>query len=127
KRCRCELRKPKPHAHRRQPMLNLTIRKNILRLIILFAALSFSTFSTEAASLPSPSPPPGCLPATTTAYENNRVIYQEFPAGGTSETAWLITWAELPLRGVWIQGAWFFRKKPFTANTAVQVLGQAGL
>ena len=108
-------------------MLNLTIRRITLRLIILFTALSYSTFSTKAASSPSPSPSPGCLPATTTAYENNRVIYQEFPAGGTSETAWLVAWTELPLRGVWIQGAWFFRKKPFTANTAVQVLGQAGL
>lgn len=107
-------------------MINLT-RKIALRLIILFTALIFSTFGTEAASSPSPNPTPGCLPATTTAYENNSVIYQEFPAGGASETAWLVAWTELPLRGVWIQGAWFFRKKPFTANTVVQVLGQAGL
>jgi hypothetical protein len=68
-----------------------------------------------------------CLPATTTQYESSRIIYQEFPARGPAETAWVIVWSENDHQGLWIEGAWFLRKKPFTIANAIQVLGRAGL
>ncbi|HEX8475553.1 MAG TPA: LamG-like jellyroll fold domain-containing protein [Pyrinomonadaceae bacterium] len=77
---------------------------------------------------PTPTPTPSCcLPATTTAYEPLQIIYQQFPSRGPAETAWGIVWSEEGHRGLWIQGAWFWRKKPFTWGTRTQVLGRAGL
>src|SRR6266487_491736 len=67
---------------------------------------------------------PICLPATTTANEMNRVIYQEFPARGPTETAWTIVWSELPARGLWIENAWF---TPKPGAQPILVLGQSGL
>jgi primary-amine oxidase len=68
-----------------------------------------------------------CLPATTTQYEPSRIIFQEFPARGPAETAWVVVWSENDHKGLWIEGAWFLRKKPFTLSNAIQVLGRAGL
>lgn len=65
-----------------------------------------------------------CLPATTTANEINRVIYQEFPAQGPAETAWKIVWSENGTRGLWIENAWF---TPKPGATPILVLGRAGL
>lgn len=71
--------------------------------------------------------PSCCLPATTTQYESSRVIYQQFPATGPGETAWVIAWSEHGNKGLWIEGAWFLRKHPFTLANSIQVLGRAGL
>ena len=80
------------------------------------------------ASLANAASPSPCLPATTTAYEGYRVIYQEFPALGPTETSWAVAWTEgtpgFGTRGLWIAGAWF-RAKP--GANFVQVLGQSGL
>jgi hypothetical protein len=79
-------------------------------------------------SVPSPKIAAGCcLPATTTQYEPSRIIFQEFPARGPAETAWVVMWSESDHKGLWIEGAWFLRKKPFTLSNAIQVLGRAGL
>jgi hypothetical protein len=55
------------------------------------------------------------------------VIYQQFPARGPGETAWVIAWSEKGNKGLWIESAWFLRNHPFTWANAIQVLGQAGL
>lgn len=68
-----------------------------------------------------------CLPATTTQYEPSRIIFQQFPAQGPAETAWVVVWSENNHKGLWIENAWFLRKKPFTLSNAIQVLGAAGL
>jgi hypothetical protein len=54
----------------------------------------------------------------------NRVIYQEFPARGPTETAWKIVWSEFGSRGLWIENAWF---TPKPGATPILVLGQSGL
>jgi hypothetical protein len=85
-----------------------------------FLAALFSlglAFSSRAATNP------GCLPATTTANEINRVIYQEFPAQGPTETAWTVVWSEFGTRGLWIEKAWFTQKP----HAPVLVLGRSGL
>jgi hypothetical protein len=88
--------------------------------------------SAQPAPLPAETAPPaatptGCLPATTTQYESSQIVYQQFPSKGPAETAWIVQWFENGHKGLWIQGAWFWRKKPFTAATLIQVLGQSGL
>jgi hypothetical protein len=84
--------------------------------------------TTTPTPIPTPTPLPSCcLPATTTQYEQGKIIYQEFPSKGPAETAWGIVWSEDGHRGLWIEGAWFWRKKPFTWGNRVQVLGRAGL
>jgi hypothetical protein len=91
----------------------------MLRLRCLNALFSFGlVFSARAATNP------GCLPATTTAFENSRVIYQEFPAQGPTETAWVVVWSEHGTRGLWIENAWFI---PKPGAAAVLVLGPSGL
>jgi hypothetical protein len=39
----------------------------------------------------------------------------------------VVVWSEDGHKGLWIEGAWFWRKKPFTGATVIQVLGRAGL
>lgn len=68
-----------------------------------------------------------CLPATTTQYEPQRVIFQKFPANGPGETAWGIVWSENHDRGLRIEAAFLWRKPPFTWGNALQVLGPTGL
>ena len=41
-------------------------------------------------------------------------VVQEFPAGGTMETAWRVSWASEPGKGLYITGAWF-RRSPASA------------
>lgn len=65
-----------------------------------------------------------CPPATTTANEINRVIHQEFPAQGPTETGWTVVWSEHGIRGLWIENAWF---TPKPGATPVLVLGPSGL
>ena len=98
-------------------MLALTNKRTAVVFIIVCVALMLYAIRGNAQSSP-------CLPATTTALEMNRLIYQEFPARGPTETAWKITWAEFGFRGLWIESA-SFRPKP-SANF-IQVLGQSGL
>jgi hypothetical protein len=82
----------------------------------------------RTANTSTPTPLPSCcLPATNTQFEQYQIIYQQFPAKGPAETAWGIVWSENGHRGLWIEGAWFWRKKPFTWQNRVQVLGRAGL
>jgi hypothetical protein len=92
-------------------------------LALLLAAIHHGAVNSATAASPSPSPS-DCLPATTTAWESNRVIYQEFPARGPTETAWIVVWTEYGHRGLWIASAWF-RPKP--SSNFFQVLGQSGL
>ena len=101
---------------------------NILLAVMLCAFCAGTSYPQPPARTARPSSTPGCcLPATTTQWESNRGIYQEFPAQGPSETAWAIIWSENGNKGLWIEGAWFWRKRPFTAQTVIQVLGRAGL
>ncbi|HKO55107.1 MAG TPA: LamG-like jellyroll fold domain-containing protein [Thermoanaerobaculia bacterium] len=65
-----------------------------------------------------------CLPATTTANEINRVVHQEFPAQGPTETAWTVVWSENGTQSLWIENAWF-TPKPGAAPRLV--LGRSGL
>ena len=65
-----------------------------------------------------------CVSVTTTANEINRVIYQEFPGQGPTETAWTVVWSEHGFRGLWIENAWF---TPKPGATPVLVLGPSGL
>jgi hypothetical protein len=96
-----------------------------LMFCVICAGTSYSQPSTKTAS--TASAPSGCLPATNTQGESSRMIYQQFPAQGPPETAWGIIWSENGRKGLWIEGAWFWRKPPFNASNAIQVLGRAGL
>lgn len=105
-------------------MLVLTNKRTALGFSIVCLALMLSAIRAKAAgALPSPTPN-DCLPATTTALEMNRVIYQEFPARGPTETAWTIGWSEFDNRGIWIEYARF---TPKPGATPIMVLGQSGL
>jgi hypothetical protein len=113
--------------YRRKAMIIPTNPRSASLLICACAILILLFQSGAAASPLAPAPsatPNGCLPSTTTAWENNRVIFQKFPALGPSETSWIVVWTEFGHRGLWIAGAWF-RPKP-SANF-IQVLGQSGL
>lgn len=104
----------------------------IILLAVLFSAIcpgrSYSQRAASAKPTATATPVPTCcLPATTTQWESSKAIYQQFPARGPAETAWVVVWSENGNRGLWIEGAWFWRKKPFTAATVIQVLGRAGL
>ncbi len=90
--------------------------------VVLMLIIRVNVAASGLSPLPTPTPG-GCLPATTTAWENNRVIYQEFPARGPTETTWLIVWTKNVEEGLWIANAWF-KPKP-TANF-IAVLGQSG-
>jgi len=89
-------------------------------IVICAATCTGAAYSRTASSTP-------CLPATTTALESSRLVFQQFPANGPAETAWIVAWSENGHKGLWIQGAWFWRKAPFTSADAIQVLGRAGL
>jgi len=99
-------------------MLTLTNNRTVFAFIVVFMALTASAIRARAAG---GSP---CLPATTTALEINRVIYQEFPALGPTETSWKIVWGEFGYRGLWIENAWF---TPKPGAQPIMVLGQSGL
>src|SRR5438132_5895482 len=100
-------------------------------LAVFSAVCAGTVYSHPAAGRqPSPTPTPVptcCLPATTTQWEPNNVIFQKFPARGPAETAWGIVWSEYGHKGLWIEAAVFWRKPPFTLSNAIHVLGQAGL
>lgn len=108
-------------------MSNLT-KRTARVFLVLCLALKLSLICEETADSRSASPTipasNGCLPATTTANEMNRVIYQEFPAHGPTETAWQIVWTEFGNKGLWIEEANF---TPKPGATPIQVLGQTGL
>jgi hypothetical protein len=98
--------------------------------VMFFTICAYIPYFQPAANTASPTPPQCCcLPATTTQWESSSFIYQEFPARGPSETAWAIAWSQHGHKGLWIEGAWFWRKPPFTIGSPslVRVLGQAGL
>jgi Concanavalin A-like lectin/glucanases superfamily/Copper amine oxidase, enzyme domain len=82
-----------------------------------------TVFALSATPSKAGNPPFGCLPATDTGMEINRTIYQEFPARGPTETAWVIIWTEFGHRGLWIESAWFM---PKAGASFIQVLGESG-
>ena len=97
----------------------------VIRLRILHASLEKAEQTKKIVNAPNaPGAATCCLPATTTADEQNRIIYQEFPANGPTETAWLIVWTEFGQRGLWIEAAWF---RPTPGGPFIEVLGQSGL
>jgi primary-amine oxidase len=87
------------------------------------AVMLFAIRAEAAGALPSPTPN-GCLPATTTANEMNRIVYQAFPAQGAPETGWIVVWSEFGTRGLWIEAAWFIPKQ---GASPISVLGPSGL
>lgn len=106
-------------------MLILTTKRTAVVFITTCAALMFFAIRAEGAAVAVPAPTPnGCLPATTTADETNRIVYQAFPAQGPPETGWIIVWTESGYRGLWIEAAWFI---PKPGATPIRVLGQSGL
>jgi len=102
-------------------------KKTAVVFIIVFLGLISSSSRAAAAGSPAATlasaTAGACLPATTTANEMNRVIYQEFPAQGPTETAWTIVWTEFGYRGLWIEDAWF---TPSPNAAPIHVLGQSG-
>jgi hypothetical protein len=99
-------------------MSALTSAKLASAVIFVVASFTFPAVRSTAGSSP-----PGCLPATDTSLEMNRVIYQEFPARGPTETAWIISWTALGYRGLWIEAAYFM---PKAGASFIQVLGESG-
>lgn len=75
---------------------------------------------------------PGCLPHSAAPTGQNRpanpgssaVAYQQFPATGTLETAWYVTYDHGVNKGLFLTGAYF---KPGPNRAWVQVLGRTGL
>lgn len=81
--------------------MNSTVSSNTSRFLSIVILLLLTMASGCVQCCPkATSPPPG-----TSANE----VIQEFPAGGPTQTAWRVRWAEGPGKGLYITGAWFKR------------------